>query len=184
MIEQNTDYRYGLRALLYMMCSRLKVPLIFAIVMVVISFVLFQMKDVLIGWETGGSLFLKQSGNILHLVERYGWFFTIILALFFALTILPEYFGMAFRLGDNALYLRKGIMSRHEMAIPYQQIQTITLIEKSSQRIFGVAGLAIITSGHDSIATAHNDGSAFVEPIPRRVAKVLEEALLSKMKRP
>ena len=60
-------------------------------------------------------------------------------------------------LDDDALKIRRGILSKEETAIPYRQIQDVDIEQNISDRIWGVARLAILTAGHEEAKEGDED---------------------------
>ena len=52
-----------------------------------------------------------------------------------------------FLLDDDALRIRRGMISQEEFAIPYRQIQTVDIERSYSQQIFGLSRVVILTAG-------------------------------------
>ena len=108
-----------------------------------------------------------------------GW---ILFALTLGITLLATYLNYAnyeFLLDDDALKIRRGILSRTETAIPYRQIQDVDIEQNFSERIWGIARLAILTAGHNESTGGNEDDSEGVLPaIDRTLADALQTELL------
>ena len=59
-------------------------------------------------------------------------FFVCSLALFLALSVVPEYLGFSFMLGEKALYIRSGILSHQVLAISYREITSIEIVRSKT----------------------------------------------------
>ncbi len=117
-------------------------------------------------------------------------FLPLVILLFFALFILLlvadllfsyiTYISYEFLLDDNALRIRKGLISKNETSIPYRQIQDVDMEESITDRIFGVARLAVLTAGHeDKEPDSKEDFSEGAFPaIDKDEALSIREALL------
>jgi uncharacterized membrane protein YdbT with pleckstrin-like domain len=79
------------------------------------------------------------------------------------------------------LKIRRGILSKEETAIPYRQIQDVDIEQNISERIWGVARLAILTAGHEEAKEGDEDTSAGILPaIDRALAESLQTELLKR----
>ena len=119
MISEERPYRLGPLALVAMVFGKLKYPVIFAGVLVLL-------------WFTG-----------FHAVFKYGAFFTIMLAVFLSLAEVPEYLGYTIMLGDRALYVRSGIISHQVVAMEYTKISEVKEKDPEQKNIFGLKDLSI-----------------------------------------
>ena len=53
-------------------------------------------------------------------------------------------------LAEDALKIRQGIITKTELAIPYRQIQNVSIERTFSDQILGLSRLVILTAGEDS----------------------------------
>ena len=128
----------------------------------------------------GNGVFLKTFLAAWSLYVVFGiW---ILFILIFGVTFLVTYLTYAnylFMLDDDALKIRRGILSKEETAIPYRQIQDVDIEQSMSDRIWGVARLAILTAGHEEPKEGQSDNSEGVLPaIDRALAESLQTELL------
>ncbi len=85
------------------------------------------------------------------------------------------YSSHVFMLDDYALHIRSGILNRNEVAIPYRQIQDVTIDESYMERMFGVTELTVMTAGSED--TKKDKASAEFPLIDRKLATALQEEL-------
>jgi putative membrane protein len=111
------------------------------------------------------------------------WIFLII----FTVTLLiswVEYASFGFLLGADALKVKKGILHKEEVAIPYRQIQNVDIERNFLDLIAGTSRLIILTAGHDDNDAEKEGGKAESEGIipvmDKRLAARLQTELLSK----
>ncbi len=108
----------------------------------------------------------------------------VLFVIVFIITFLVAYLTYAnylFVLGDDALKIRRGILSKEEIAIPYRQIQDVNIDQNISDRLWGVARLAILTAGHEEQKEGEIDTSEGVLPaIDRALAESLQTELLKR----
>jgi putative membrane protein len=60
-----------------------------------------------------------------------------------------RYWTYRYRLGDDDLMIREGIVTKNERHIPYVRIQNIDLVQNPLHRLFGVAVVRVETAGGD-----------------------------------
>ena len=177
MIAQNTPYHVGARALIFMIVRKLKYPFILAIVMVVISFGMSISSTMISAWAHGHAGFLQSTAMTLYALQKYGWVLTIFLSVCFSVVAISEYRGLTFTVGDKALYVRSGILTHREIAIPYRQIQTINIVEHASAQMFGLCSAIVVTSA--TVGRKDSDESEATFPlIHTSLAKDLRDTLL------
>jgi uncharacterized membrane protein YdbT with pleckstrin-like domain len=108
----------------------------------------------------------------------------ILFVLVFVITFLVAYLTYAnylFMLDSDALKIKRGILSKEETAIPYRQIQDVDIEQNISDRIWGVARLAILTAGHEEAKEGDEDTSEGILPaIDRALAESLQTELLKR----
>lgn len=106
--------------------------------------------------------------------------FVLVFVITFLITYLT-YANYLFMLDDNALRIRRGILSKEETAIPYRQIQDVDIERSISDRVWGVARLAILTAGHEESKEGDEDDSEGILPaIGRDLAESLQTELLKR----
>ena len=86
----------------------------------------------------------------------WGMDVTLIIWAIFVLTFFITYFvtylvydNYLFMLGDEALRIKRGILAKEEIAIPYRQIQDVDVEQSITDRMWGVARVAILTAGRE-----------------------------------
>jgi putative membrane protein len=88
--------------------------------------------------------------GIVVLLASGGQRFEAVLMIFFipaALAALGRYLTYRYRLGDDELVIREGIVTRNERNIPYARIQNIDLRQNPLHRMLGVAEARLETAG-------------------------------------
>ena len=108
----------------------------------------------------------------------------VLFVLTFVITFLVAYLTYAnyvFTLDADALKIKRGILSKEEIAIPYRQIQDVDVEQSISDRLWGVARLAILTAGHEETKAGEEDDSEGILPaIDRSLAESLQAELLKR----
>lgn len=181
MISPDVPYRVGVRALIYMMLRNLKYPFVLAIIMIAVTFLSSIESNTLLSWQAGHSSLLSGLAHGIYATIKYGWIFTILLGLFLALIEIPEYMGLMFRLNDSAFYVRSGIISHKEIAIPYRQIQTIDVVEEPLMSLFGLCCLAAVTSARNDPTMSGSESEIKLPLIHKSLARELQNELLKRL---
>ena len=106
-----------------------------------------------------------------------------IIALIFAIMVAGlDYYGYRFALDDNALRIRRGVLNKDEISIPYRQITDVDMEQTIIHQLLGVARLAILTAGHNDqekdTNEDYNEGALPV--ISKSRAEEIREQLLAK----
>ncbi|HEU0080978.1 MAG TPA: PH domain-containing protein [Candidatus Paceibacterota bacterium] len=83
-----------------------------------------------------------------------------------------------FALSGDAFKLRQGVLRRHEVAIPYRQIQNVDIERTLYQQILGVSKLVVETAGEDDESTPVREGGAVLQDIDKDLAATLQEELI------
>jgi uncharacterized membrane protein YdbT with pleckstrin-like domain len=86
------------------------------------------------------------------------------------------YKSNAFAVTEDALKVRRGIFSTKEIAIPYRQVQDISIERNLMQQMMGVSRLEILTAGEDH--DADKDDEATLEPLDKDIAERLQSELI------
>lgn len=88
-----------------------------------------------------------------------------------------KYINCTFILGEHALIIKRGILSKKSASIPYRQIQNVGIEQSLSYRLLGVSKLVILTAGHDDNDTV-GDAEGVFDVIDALTAKKLREDIL------
>jgi putative membrane protein len=111
----------------------------------------------------------------------------IVLALFvivFAITILIAwliYKNYKYCLGDDSLKIKRGILNKEEVAIPYRQIQDVDLRRDLTFQMIGLSQIVILTAGHDEDEKPGDDDTEGILPaLDKDLAEWLQAELLKR----
>ncbi len=136
-------------------------------------------------------LLVAQGSGVFAKTPIAPWSFYIVLgawALFVFILVVTflaaylTYINYLFMLDADALKIRRGILSKEEIAIPYRQIQDVDIDQSFSDRLWGVARLAILTAGHEEEKNAEggDDAEGVFPAIDRALAESLQTELLKR----
>jgi len=123
-------------------------------------------------------------GDLTKYVALAAW---IALALFLAalaVTFLVAwliYTSYKFCLGADSLKIKKGILNKEEVAIPYRQIQDVDIDRDLSFQMMGLSRIVILTAGHDDDGKPGDDESEGALPaLDKDLAEWMQAELLKR----
>ena len=112
------------------------------------------------------------------------WFALALALMIFLIAFLVTwlaYKNYKFYLGEDSLKIKRGILSKEEIAIPYRQIQDVDIERDLSYRMFGVSRLVILTAGNQEEKKSGQDESEGILPaIDKDLAEWLQAELLKR----
>jgi putative membrane protein len=106
--------------------------------------------------------------------------FAVVLAitLFIAWLVYSTY---KFCLGDDSLKIKRGILNKEEVAIPYRQIQDVDLKRDLSFQMMGLSRIVIITAGHEEDEKPGDDDTEGILPaLDKDLAEWMQAELLKR----
>lgn len=91
------------------------------------------------------------------------------------------YKNYKFALGEDSLKIKRGIIEKEEIAIPYRQIQDVDIERDLSFQMMGLSRIMILTAGHEDIGKPGEDDSEGVLPaLDKDLAEWLQQELLQR----
>ena len=87
------------------------------------------------------------------------------------------YANYKFCVGDSALKIKKGIFNKEEVAIPYRQIQDVTIERDLSYQAFGLSKLTVLTAGHEEQGES-GEAEGILPALDKDVAEKIRDELL------
>ncbi len=107
----------------------------------------------------------------------------ILFIVFFGLAVLIGwliYKNYTFALGDDSLKIKRGILSKEEVAIPYRQIQDVDIQRDLSFQMLGLSKIVILTAGHEDKTDTDDDSEGILPAIDKNLADWLQSELLKR----
>ncbi len=172
MFQEGVYYRFGKKTLTLAL-SRSFSFLIFAVLAFMVLF-FARGKVALLSIAHQGT-FLTLFDSILKNITFYGMIALGIIFVILVFSAWLDYQSREFMLDQYALRIRSGIFSRHEITIPYGEIQNVNMNETFSGRMMGVVELLVLTAGHEDKG---EESSGIFQMIDRNVATNLQDELL------
>lgn len=87
-----------------------------------------------------------------------------------------RYVSSDFTLGENALNIRRGLLTKKEISIPYRQIQNISIEQSFTNKMRGVGKLLILTDGD----TENKTSQGVFDVIDYTLAHQIREYILAR----
>jgi uncharacterized membrane protein YdbT with pleckstrin-like domain len=88
------------------------------------------------------------------------------------------YSNYKFSLGDDSLKIKRGILEKEEVAIPYRQIQDVDIKRDLSFQMMGLSRIVILTAGHEDEADDASEG--ILPALDQDLAEWLQAELLKR----
>lgn len=148
------------------------------------AFILLLLTIALFVFDQQSFLASTQLSNLTQYAVAAAWgalaLFIIVLAITFLVAWLI-YTSYKFSLGDDSLKIKRGILSKEEVAIPYRQIQDVDIKRDLSFQMMGLSRIVIITAGHEEDEKPGDDDTEGILPaLDKDLAEWLQAELLKR----
>jgi putative membrane protein len=90
------------------------------------------------------------------------------------------YTNYKFCLGDDSLKIKKGILNKEEVAIPYRQIQDVDIRRDISFQMLGLSRIVILTAGHDDEKPGNDESEGELPALDKDLAEWMQAELLKR----
>jgi putative membrane protein len=91
------------------------------------------------------------------------------------------YSNYKFCLGEDSLKIKRGILNKEEVAIPYRQIQDVDIKRDLSFQMMGLSRIVIITAGHEEDEKPGDDDTEGILPaLDKDLAEWMQAELLKR----
>lgn len=127
--------------------------------------------------RVAGALSLLHLKINLEAIALFGFLASAVAAGAAVLVAWLVYTTYRFSLGEDALKIKRGVFSQEEIAIPYRQIQDVTIDQPFSFRLMGLSEIAILTAGHEEAGDV-GESEGLLPALDRYVAENLRDELL------
>jgi putative membrane protein len=148
------------------------------------AFILLLLTIVLFVLEQQPFLASTPIGDITRYVALGAWIGLALFVVVFLITLLIAwliYANYKFCLGDDSLKIKRGILNKEEVAIPYRQIQDVDIKRDLSFQMIGLSRIIIITAGHDEDERPGDDDTEGILPaLDKDLAEWLQAELLKR----
>ncbi|HUC31445.1 MAG TPA: PH domain-containing protein [Candidatus Paceibacterota bacterium] len=148
------------------------------------AFILLLLTIVLFVLSQQAFLAKTQFGDLTGYTIEAAW---IGLALFVAILLITiliawlVYSTYKFCLGDDSLKIKRGILNKEEVAIPYRQIQDVDIKRDLSFQLIGLSRIVILTAGHEEDEKPEDDDTEGILPaLDKDLAEWMQAELLKR----
>jgi uncharacterized membrane protein YdbT with pleckstrin-like domain len=83
---------------------------------------------------------------------------------------------------EDALRIRRGVLTKREIAIPYRQIQNVNIEQNLVDQVMGTCRLVILTAAHDEPEEEADDTEGVLPLLDVTAARGLQRELLARAK--
>ena len=167
--ENGVYYSPGKRVLYYFSFTKL-LPVVFIFIILEIALPFFN--NFVNSQQAVNLSFLSINSGLLTLVG-------IIVCLIALMIAWVKYKSVQFMFDEFAFHIKKGFLSKSEIAIPYRQIQNISHSQSLSNKMMGIMNIVIETAGEDEPENKV-DGDGILPVLDAKIALSIEQELLSK----
>jgi len=166
-MERGKYQSLGYKTFVIFTLKRSKLFFIFLILAVIASFIANSLTGTL--------------SQIFSKTASIGFFLALITILIAILSAWLEYYNYRFLLDENAFRIRRGIIPKEEIAIPYRQIQNVNIKRNLFYQIIGVSKLIILTAGHeDKEEKIKTESEGILPAVDNKLAYQIQEELLKR----
>jgi len=121
--------------------------------------------------------------NFPNYVGLVSWGVFMLFAVFFLFAFLVAWLNYAtyqFCLGEDALKIKRGILNKEEIAIPYRQIQDVDIERDLGFQMMGLSRIVILTAGHEEDLKKEGESAeaeGILPALDQETARWLQELL-------
>jgi len=168
------EQKLGIKVFYYYLYKKILIGL----VLLIVSMIILSLKDAMI-LKLAFLFSISVAGKIIGSLIT-GLFILTFLALAGGIFLSwLNYISCTFILSDLSIVIKKGILSKKIITIPYRQIQDISIEQSFSDRLMNVCKLAILTAGNDS-NDKEGEAEGVFNIIDINIAKNLQNTILQK----
>lgn len=163
MIPLNTDEHLGKRAFILFAVERMRWVLVLAAITIFLSIV----RD---------AAQVPALRGAVSFLSKVVWL-SIIFGLPYAWLL---YKRSIFRIEEFGIKIKSGLIKKHEVMIPYRQIQSVNIIRTLAHQALGLSKLVMVTAGDREEKTDH-EVEIVLEPVDKPLAEAIRDALQQKI---
>ncbi len=83
-------------------------------------------------------------------------------------------------LGGDSLKIKRGILNKEEVAIPYRQIQDVDIRRDISFQMLGLSRIVILTAGHEDEKPGDDESEGILPALDKDLAEWMQAELLKR----
>jgi uncharacterized membrane protein YdbT with pleckstrin-like domain len=172
-VPEEVYHTMGKKTFWIFFLQRAHAALILLIVTIVLAILAGQpfMATTQFGDLTGYAVAGAEIAGLLFIV-------TLGISLFVAWLVYSRY---KFCLGDDSLKIKRGVLEKEEVAIPYRQIQDVDIRRDIAFQMLGLSRIVILTAGHEEDEKPGDDDTEGILPaLDKNLAEWLQAELLKR----
>jgi len=148
------------------------------------AFVLLLLTIVLFILSQQAFLAATPFGNFAGYTLMAAWIGLALLVIVLGITFFIAwliYSNYKFCLGDDSLKIKRGILDKEEVSIPYRQIQNVDIKRDLSFQMIGLSRIVILTAGHEEGEKPEDDDTEGILPaLDKDLAEWMQAELLKR----
>ena len=126
----------------------------------------------------------KLEGNLSMIFGKISFYLFLAALAFLIIAIFSAclvYINYRFLLDENAFKVRRGILHKDEVAIPYRQIQNVNIKRSFFDQIIGLSKLVILTAGReDKDEKIWSESEGILPSLDKNIAREIQEVVLKR----
>lgn len=169
-----TNQKLGIKVFYYYLSKKISVGLI----LIIFSFIIASLKKSIISKVV---LVFPQStsSNIVGYFIAILFIISILFIVGGVIASLIDYLSNSFNLGENAISIKRGFISKKEISIPYRQIQDINIEQSLNFKMMGISKMILLTAGDDD-NDKEGESEGIFKVIDMGIAEKIKEYILQK----
>jgi len=126
----------------------------------------------------------KFDGDIAAILTKVAFYALLASLIFLIIAIFSAclvYINYRFLLDENAFKVRRGVLRKDEVAIPYRQIQNVNIKRSFFDQIIGLSKVIILTAGReDKDEKIWSESEGILPSLDKNIAREIQEVLLKR----
>ncbi|MEI8338088.1 MAG: PH domain-containing protein [bacterium] len=182
MISPNHEYHLGIKSFIVSSLRNVFAAIVMFFVGIFLSIVssfFIQTINMLINGQESNSGSTFDSTNLVFLGISLIFLLSFLIFVVGLIIGWLSYINFTFNLKDYEIKLKKGILNKEEISIPYHQAVDVHVDRDILYRLFGVSRLVINTAGEDDTGSGAEE--ATFDPIDREIAEEMQKMLQSRI---
>ncbi|MFA6340789.1 MAG: PH domain-containing protein [Candidatus Paceibacterota bacterium] len=171
----NPSNTLGVRTFIYYLCQKV----LFSFLLFFLSFILPSISVASIKAFNIDPSYWPIIGKIGSLVVSILFFLSILLIILGVFFSWIKHISTRYTLDDYAFRLKRGIISKEEISIPYKQIQNVNIKQSVIFKMLGLASMVVLSAGNEE-DHEHIEADQIFNVIDNDVAEYLRSELLKK----
>jgi uncharacterized membrane protein YdbT with pleckstrin-like domain len=147
------------------------------------SFILLLLTIALFVVSQQSFLVTKQYGNLTPYAVLGTWLCALLFIVVLGISLFVSwliYSRYKFCLSEDSLKIKRGVLNKEEVSIPYRQIQDVDIKRDLSFQMLGLSRILILTAGHEDEDHGQDDSEGILPAMDKDLAEWLQTELLKR----